>query len=82
MSMMGFKKKSLDGGVCGWGELYPIFWGFLEFFNFAKPGFVNCFVNFLGLEKFSKLCLEAVDGRKIVLDFVGHYYIMGYSSVV
>ena len=21
----------------GWGELYPIIFGFLEFFNFAKP---------------------------------------------
>ena len=21
----------------GWGELYPSFFGFLEFFNFAKP---------------------------------------------
>ena len=28
MSVMGFKKKSLDGGwVGGWGELYPIFVG-------------------------------------------------------
>ena len=29
MSVMGFQKKSLDG-VGGWGELYPIFVGFLE----------------------------------------------------
>ena len=35
MSVMGFQKKSLDGG--GWGELYPIFFGFLEFFYFGKP---------------------------------------------
>ena len=28
MSVMGFKKKSLDG-VSGWGELYPfLFWIF------------------------------------------------------
>ena len=38
MSVMGFQKKSLDGWwVGGWGELYPIIFGFLEFFNFAKP---------------------------------------------
>ena len=36
MSVMGFQKK-LDGGVGEWGELYPHFFGFLEFFNFAKP---------------------------------------------
>ena len=24
-------------GVGGWVKLYPIFFGFLEFFNFAKP---------------------------------------------
>ena len=23
--------------MSGWGEFYPIFFGFLEFFNFAKP---------------------------------------------
>ena len=28
MSVMGFQKKGLDG----WGELYPFFWGFLDFF--------------------------------------------------
>ena len=29
----GFKKKKkLDRGVGGWVELYPIFFGFLEFF--------------------------------------------------
>ena len=39
MSVMGFQKKSLDGGwVGGWGEVYPSFFlGFLEFFNLAKP---------------------------------------------
>ena len=32
MSVMGFQKKSLDGGwVGGWGELYPIFF-FWELF--------------------------------------------------
>ena len=33
MSVMGFQKKF----VGGWGELYPIFFGFWEFFNFTKP---------------------------------------------
>ena len=33
ISVMGFKKKSLDGG--GWGELFIL--DFLKFFNFAKP---------------------------------------------
>ena len=32
----GFQKKNWMG-VGGWGELYPICFGFLEFFNFAKP---------------------------------------------
>ena len=36
MSVMGFQKISLDG-VGGWCELYPIFWDFLNLFNFAKP---------------------------------------------
>ena len=36
MSVMGFQKKSLDG-VGGWGELYPSFFLFLEFLNFAGP---------------------------------------------
>ena len=36
MSVMGFKKKSLDG-VGGWGEIYPIFFEFLECFLTAKP---------------------------------------------
>ena len=31
MSLMGFQKK-LDRGLGGWGELYPIFLGFLELF--------------------------------------------------
>ena len=31
MSVMGFQKK-FGWGVGGWGELYPIFFGFLEFF--------------------------------------------------
>ena len=34
MSVMGFPKKSLDGWVGGWGELYPIF---CDFFNFENP---------------------------------------------
>ena len=29
--------KKLDIRVGGWGEIYPFFLGFLEFFNFAKP---------------------------------------------
>ena len=37
MSVMGFKKKKLDGG---WGELYPIFLDFLNFFNFAQIYFL------------------------------------------
>ena len=40
MSVMGFQKKSLDGGpgVGGCGELYPICsWIFGKKFNFAKP---------------------------------------------
>ena len=37
MSVMGFKKKKLDGG--GWvGSAIQVFFGnFLNFFNFAKP---------------------------------------------
>ena len=32
MSVVGFQQKSLDGGGCGWGELYPSFFSrFLEF---------------------------------------------------
>ena len=36
---MSVQEKSFDGGwVGGWGDLYPIFFGFWEFFvNFAKP---------------------------------------------
>ena len=35
MSLMGFQKKC---GVGAWGKLYPcFFFGFLEFFNYAKP---------------------------------------------
>ena len=30
MSVMGFQKKKFGWG--GWGELYPIFVGFFEFF--------------------------------------------------
>ena len=37
MSVMGFKKKKFDWRVCGWGELYPIFLDFRNFFNFAQP---------------------------------------------
>ena len=37
MSVIGFQKKSLDRAwVGGWGELYPIFFGFLEFFKLCK----------------------------------------------
>ncbi len=35
MSVIGFKKKSLDG-VGGWGELYASLF-LIYFFNFAKP---------------------------------------------
>ena len=38
MSVMGFQKKSLDGQVGGWCELYTSFFlDFLNFFNFANP---------------------------------------------
>ena len=33
---MGFQKK-FECEVSGWGELYPIFLAFWNFFNFAKP---------------------------------------------
>ena len=36
MSVMGFQKKSLDGGWVG-GVSFIQFVVFLEFFNFAKP---------------------------------------------
>ena len=37
-SVMGFQKKSLDGGLNGWGETYPVlFWIFGIIFNFANP---------------------------------------------
>ena len=40
MSVMGFQKKSLDGEwVCGVSSI-QVYFGFLEFFNFAKP--LNC----------------------------------------
>ena len=42
MSVMGFHKQHFDGGVGGWCELYPIFLGFLEFFNFAQPLSSHC----------------------------------------
>ena len=32
MSVMGFQKKKFGWGVGGWGELYPSFFGFLDFF--------------------------------------------------
>ena len=34
MTVMGFQKK-FGRMVCGWGDLYPSFFGFLEFVNFA-----------------------------------------------
>ena len=38
MSVMGFQKKSLDGGMGGCGEVYPSFFGTRGiFFNIAKP---------------------------------------------
>ena len=36
MSVMGFQKK-FGWGFSGWSELYPVFFGFLDLFNFAKP---------------------------------------------
>ena len=51
MSVMGFQKKSLDGEVDGWGELYPRFFLiFGIFFTLQSPlaswcfPFVKCFV--------------------------------------
>ena len=37
MSVMGFKKKSLDGEWMGGVSSIQVYFGFLEFFNFAKP---------------------------------------------
>ena len=37
MSVMGFPPKKFVWKVGGWGELYPIFFGFWDLFNFAKP---------------------------------------------
>ena len=37
MSEMGFKKKRLDGGWVGGASSIQVYFGFLEFFNFAKP---------------------------------------------
>ena len=38
MSVMGFRKeKSLDGGWVGWVSSIQVYFGFWEFFNFAKP---------------------------------------------
>ena len=36
MSVMGFKNKKFGWGVVGWGEVYPIFVGFLEFFKLCN----------------------------------------------
>ena len=30
-------EKKIDRGMGGFGELYPIFFGCLQFFNFARP---------------------------------------------
>ena len=32
LSVMGFQKKKKSWMVGGWGEFFPIFFGFLEFF--------------------------------------------------
>ena len=37
MSVMGSKKKSLDGEWVGGVNSIQVYFGFLEFFNFAKP---------------------------------------------
>ena len=37
MSVMGFQKKTLDGGWVSGLSSIQVFFGFLEFFNFAKP---------------------------------------------
>ena len=38
MSVMGFHKKSLNGEMGEWDEVYPsLFLDFWNFFNFAKP---------------------------------------------
>ena len=36
MSVMGFQKKSLDGGWAGGESSIQFFWDFWNFFNFAK----------------------------------------------
>ena len=36
MAVMGFQKKNVGWGVGGWGEVYPIFVGFLEFFKLCN----------------------------------------------
>ena len=35
---MYFAGGEIDRGVGGWGELYPFFWDFFNFLNFAEPG--------------------------------------------
>ena len=38
MSVMGFQKKKLDGGVGGWGELHPsLFWIFGIYLTLQSP---------------------------------------------
>ena len=37
MSVIGFQKKSLDGGWVGGVSCIQMFFGFLDVFNFAKP---------------------------------------------
>ena len=37
MSVMGFQKKSLDGGWVDGVSSIQFFWHFWNFFNFAKP---------------------------------------------
>ena len=32
LMIIGFKQKKMDRGVSAWGEIYPIFFGCLEFF--------------------------------------------------
>ena len=72
MSVMGFQKKKF-----GWGEVYPIFLGFLELFNFAKllnRNVINVKRVYLGVSlHFSELGLEVdhLNGRQVRLGCTG-----------
>ena len=53
ISVMGFQKKKFRWGV---GELYPISFGFLEFFNFAKPLILHASDSFVIADRY--LCVR------------------------